>query len=107
LLEDYCLFPVTSLYPIDAKRVDLIPLPFGDAGQWEHEVRQLAATRGGAWLVVRGSPRSAESRAAAIRGTGLRQGSEWNSEVAEKRSFGSVQVILLRDAPASIPESEP
>jgi len=97
LLEDYCLFPVTSLYPIAAKRADLIPLPFRDSER-QHEACQFVALRGGAWLVVRGSKASAERHAAAMKGSGFRvQGSEWKSEMMEKQSFGNVQVILLRD----------
>jgi len=92
LLEDYCLFPVTSLYPIAAERVDLIPLPFRDPGRLENDVRQFVAPRGGAWLVVRGSERSAESLAA-MRESGI--GSRESG--VEQQSFGNVQVILIRE----------
>jgi len=92
LLEDYCLFPVTSLYPIAAKRDDLVPLPFRDSGRLERDARQLVAPRGGAWLVVRGSQRSAERLAAAMRESGI----GGRESGVEQKSFGNVQVILLR-----------
>jgi mannosyltransferase len=98
LLEDYCVFPVTSLYPIAAERADLIPLPFHDSMRLEPAVRQFVIQRGGAWLVVRGSVKGSEFRV---------QGSERNREsVVQRRSFGNVQVMLLRHRnPAPQPET--
>jgi mannosyltransferase len=88
LLEDYCLLPITSLYPVAAARHDLIPLPFRDPERLEPAVRRWVAERGGAWLVVRGSVKDLRF---AARGSG----GESQEAIQQHRSFGNVQVILL------------
>ena len=54
LLDDYCLLPVTSLYPIAADRADLFPLATNKPGQLAQVAEMLAVHRGGVWLIVRG-----------------------------------------------------
>jgi hypothetical protein len=58
----------------------------------------LAIHRGGAWLIVRGVERYAQSMAAQIianmeRSTAGSSGAKWR--VQESRSFGRVQIVLL------------
>jgi hypothetical protein len=96
LLEDYCLFPVTSLYPLAIDRINLIPLNFREPWRLDPDVRQIVGERGGAWLVVRGSQQSAE-RIAEGSGFGV-HGSERKSE-NDLTSFGNVQIILLTSDP--------
>lgn len=52
-LTDYCLFPLTSLYPVAAPQRDLLPLPSRGAGLLTAEQRDWLRSRGGAWLIVR------------------------------------------------------
>lgn len=94
LLDDYCLLPISSLYPVAAERADLIPLPYREPGRLEPDVRQFVRQRGGAWLVVRGSPQSAERVVATVhQESGTR--SRGSGSAAPLKSFGSVQIIQL------------
>jgi hypothetical protein len=98
LLEDYCLLPVTSLYPLDADRSDMFPLPMQEPGRLEQVVEMLLIHRGGAWLIVRGDRQAGQRVAARIRAnlqrsSGPETSSRWR--VQEARSFGLVQVLLL------------
>jgi hypothetical protein len=98
LLEDYCLLPVTSLYPIAADRADLFPLQTNKPGQLTQVAEMLAVHRGGAWLIVRGDELTGGQVAGAVI-AGLEASSaagvsaRWG--IKEQRSFGRVQVLLL------------
>ena len=98
LLEDYCLAPVNSLYPLDVDRGDMFPLPLHEPGRLEQVAEMLIVHRGGAWLVARGNQRvgrriadqiASHLGAAAVADTS----GKW--QVEESRSFGNVQVLLL------------
>jgi hypothetical protein len=93
-LADYCLFPVTSLYPIDAERDRLIPLPRTNAGRLEPAVRQRIETSGGAWLIASGKQGSGFRKGSGFRVQGSGQDTQWH--VASARSFGTLHVIELR-----------
>jgi hypothetical protein len=98
LVDDYCLAPVNSLYPLDVDRGDIFPLPLHEPGRLEQVAEMLVVHRGGAWLIVRGERKFGESvanqvashlQAAAVAATPAK----W--QIAESRSFGKVQVLLL------------
>jgi hypothetical protein len=91
-LEEYCLFPVTSLYPIDAARERLVPLPRTTPGRLEPAVRQRIEDNGGAWVIVSGQ--GSEFR---VQGSGQDTRSRWR--IVYERSFGTVHVIQLRREP--------
>ena len=106
-LEDYCLYPVTSLYPVDAERERLIPLPRTHAGRLDADVRRRIRESGGAWLVIgRGVrevatikrdilfARDARGSAFGIRPPGQEENPTWQFE--SHQAFGSVHVFLLR-----------
>jgi hypothetical protein len=98
LLEDYCLLPVTSLYPLDAPRDDMNPLPLHEPDKLAQVAEMLIVHRGGAWLVVR-ADRSAATRIAAALTRRLERlnspGANTTWRVMQSKSFGRVQVLLL------------
>jgi mannosyltransferase len=57
LLHDYCLFPITSLYPLEIDRRHLVPY-----GRTDPNLDRIAALRGGAWIVERSGPMNMELR---------------------------------------------
>jgi hypothetical protein len=99
LLEDYCLFPVTSLYPLDANQSDLFPLPLTEPEKLDQVVEMLIVHRGGAWLIVKGDRDRGQKLATAIL-VSLERSSvpdavtKW--KIHERRSFGEVQTLLLK-----------
>jgi hypothetical protein len=98
LLEDYCLLPVTSLYPLAADRADLFPLPMHEPGKLEQVREMLIVHRGGAWLIVRGDQQAGQRVAERIRANLERSSAAGTSgkwRTKEARSFGRVQVLLL------------
>jgi hypothetical protein len=106
-LEDYCLYPVTSLYPIDADRQRLIPLPRTSAGKLPAEVRERIRAAGGAWLVLGGRAEAADSIVrdllANLSGGPSRlrtQDSSRHEEgpwwIHEDRAFGAVRLLAIR-----------
>lgn len=109
LLEDYCLAPVNSLYPLDADRGDVFPLPLHEPGRLDQVAEMLVAHRGGAWLIVRGE-KKAGTRVADQIVTHLKRGAaaettvKW--QVEGPKSFGKVQVLLLTTG-AHRPASDP
>jgi hypothetical protein len=99
LLEDYCLFPVTSLYPLEANPSDLFPLPLHEPAQLDQVVEMLIIHRGGAWLVARGQRKAASQIAQALIATLQRSTSPEGTArwaVHQHRSFGNVQVLQIR-----------
>jgi mannosyltransferase len=98
LLEDYCLFPITSLYPLNVDRGDMFPLPMREPGIMSQAAEMLVVHRGGAWLIVRGGKRKAEAVAAHVTSQ-LQQPSATATSMSwqtrQSRSFGNVQILLL------------
>src|SRR5205823_378307 len=98
LLEDYCLAPVNSLYPLEVDRGDIFPLPLHEPGKLDQVAEMLLVHRGGAWLIVRGDKKSADRIAGQIT-THLRRAAvpetSVNWQVEDARSFGKIQVLLL------------
>jgi hypothetical protein len=96
LLEDYCLLPATSLYRLQARREDLVPLPYSQAWKLEPDVRQLVRERGGLWLVNRASEKSSASvergLIAGLEAAEPRRSTSQRWRVVESRSFGNVQI---------------
>jgi mannosyltransferase len=102
LLEEYCLFPLTSLYQIEADRSDLFPIAMRGPLALDPVAEMLIVHRGGAWLVVRGDNEAGRTLADAIcahlqRGTSGESNITWRT--AEVRSFGRVQVLRLSAGP--------
>jgi len=97
-LDDYCLLPATSLYPLMVDRGDLIPLPMREPGRLDQTTEIIVAHRGGAWLVVRGTRELGERIAARIvvslNGSNV-PGTNMRWRIKEAKSFGRVQVLLL------------
>jgi hypothetical protein len=93
--EDYCLFPVTSLYPVQAPRSDLAPLPSHGAGLLTTAQRDLVRDRGGAWLIVRAPKENLESANAIgqVLAEELAGSGEW--WVGENRRGQGVHVVLV------------
>ena len=87
-LAGYCLFPVTSLYPIDASRDRLIPLPRTGPSRLTPEARLRIETAGGAWIIAVGG----ESSGFRVQGSG--SDAAWR--MVHERSFGSIHVLALR-----------
>ena len=96
LLEDYCLLPVTSLYRLQARRVDLVPLPYSKAWLLESDAHKLVRERGGFWLVNRTSENASkgfEQRLiAALEAAEPRERAKPKWRVVESKSFGNVQI---------------
>jgi len=115
-LAAYCLFPVHSLYLIDADPAITIPLPRTNPGELDPQVRELVRSRCAAWLIVGGSAATVdaitqamqasleEGSAFRVQGSGdddLQEGSqksvvsgresEW--QAAQRHSFGTVHVL--------------
>jgi hypothetical protein len=98
LLEDYCLYPVTTaIYPLHIDRANLLPLPYHKAGQLDRVTSQRVIERRGAWLVIRGSTRSAKAvvndAVTALRSQQDGKSNAW--QIAEQRSFGNIHIIRL------------
>jgi hypothetical protein len=107
-LADYCLYPVTSLYPIDAERVRLVPLPRTSAGRLDPDVRERIRRSGGAWLIVGRSPEAAHAIERQIlrivdspRSKVESQNDRWS--VSSRTSCGTVHVLLI-ERPATEPK---
>jgi mannosyltransferase len=96
LLADYCLLPVTSLYRLDVPREDLIPLPIANVGQVADGDRSALEFRGGAWLIVRGSPERLARVLDEFAQEGLAPATSSHEDSSpSRRSFGNVHIILL------------
>jgi len=93
LLADYCLAPVTSLYPLDVDRGDMFPLALHEPGKLDQVAEMLMIHRGGAWLIVRGdkpaAARIAEEIMTSLRAASVAESSvKWRGK--ESQSFGRV-----------------
>jgi hypothetical protein len=91
LLEDYCLYPVTSLYRVNADRGELVPLPVNHPAHLAPPARELVTRHGGAWVVIRGSDRAAtlvlKQVQGALKGSG---------HIRSQNRFGNVHVALVK-----------
>ena len=93
-LAAYCLFPVHSLYPIDADPAITIPLPRTSPGELDSQVRDLVRSRSGAWLIVGGSAAAVDGITQAMQASlsAVRaHESEW--QAVQRHSFGTVHVL--------------
>jgi mannosyltransferase len=98
LFVEYSLFPVNSMYPLDAEPADVFPLPLKQPGRLEQVVEMLMVHRGSAWLVVRGDRQTGKSIAESIianldKSSIQVGGGKW--QILNQESFGSVQAIRL------------
>jgi hypothetical protein len=100
-LADYCLYPVTSIYPLAADRRRLVPLPRTQSGKLDAATVERIRASGGAWLILGGRAEVTDHVATEIM-QGVQsskfkvQGSRTLWEIAEQQSFGNVRVVLIR-----------
>ncbi len=93
-LAEYSLYPLRSLYPIDAPRTRLMPLRRSNPGELRPEMIAQVDTARFAWLIVGGTPAVATQVASTICAQlSARSGTQWAADSA--RAFGSVSVTLL------------
>lgn len=93
-LAEYSLYPLRSLYPIDAPRDGLVPLRRSNPGTLRPELVARMDTARFAWLIV-GGPAGAAAQVAAniCAQLSAASGTSWAPDSA--RAFGSVSVTLL------------
>jgi mannosyltransferase len=104
-LADYCLYPVTSLYPIDATRDRLIPLPRSNSGQLPRAVLQQLRGEKSMWLILGGRADAAEvierqllrSLQSLATKSDEHQDDAW--QITARDTFGSVRVLRLERSP--------
>ena len=99
-LREYCLYPVTSLYPLDAPATDLIPLPTTNAGKLSREVQQALLAHGGAWLVLRGSKEAMERVERDLQDSFVQ--SNIQLTIGKPRSFGNVWIVRIEASASSL-----
>ncbi len=95
LLDEYCLSPVNSLYPLDVAPSDMFPLPMHQPGRLPQPGEMLTVHRGGCWVVVRGNKNFGQSVVMQVNATLSGSAANSNWEVKEARSFGKVQALQL------------
>jgi mannosyltransferase len=100
LLDEYCLSPVNSLYPLDVAPSDLFPLPLHNPGLLPQTAEQLTLHRNGCWIVVRGSKESGRAVASQICSK-LQPSTNETPEltIRQIQSFGKVQVVQIANSP--------
>src|SRR5262249_20725876 len=98
LLEDYCLAPVNSLYPLDIDRGDMFPLALHNPGKLDQVAEMLVVHRGGAWLIVHGDKKTgariADEITTHLRAAAIGESSA-NWRIKDSQTFGNVQALLL------------
>jgi mannosyltransferase len=109
LLEDYCLLPVTSLYPLETERADMIPLPLDEPWRLDQIAEMLIVHRGGAWLIVRASERASQQIADEIvarldRSATPDAAVRWHT--SEPQAFGRLHVVRLVAREPNDPKSK-
>lgn len=93
-LAEYSLYPIRSLYPIDAPRARLMPLRRSNLGELRPEMAAQIDTARFAWLIVGGTPEAAFRVTAVICAQlSARSSAPWAPN--SSRAFGSVSVTLL------------
>jgi hypothetical protein len=95
----YCLYPVTSLYPLKAPARDLIPLPTHRAGSLSPAVQQTVRQHRGAWLILRTDKTSAARISRELKNSLV--GAERQVDISDGRWFGGVWVGHLEVAPSA------
>jgi mannosyltransferase len=93
-LAAYSLYPLTSLYPIDAPRSRLMPLRRSNPGGLRLDIVARIDTANFAWVIVGGPPAVASQVASTIcEQLSARSITRWVPD--STRAFGSVSVTLL------------
>lgn len=95
MLDDYCLLPLTAIYPVAANRSDLIPLPFHNPGQLDGALRSHVEQRRSAWLVARIDRTNAQRIAKQLLFDLNRDAPQRHWQARVSRSFGDVQVVEI------------
>jgi len=93
LLDDYCLLPLTTIYPVAADRSELLPLPMHEPGQLDSTVRSRVLQHRGAWLVARIDRSNAQNITRQMLAELNRSAPTGRWETIVSHSFGDVQVI--------------
>jgi hypothetical protein len=88
---DYCLFPLSGIYRLQAARLE--PLPTTPSLALTSSQRHLVAREGGLWLIVRAGPHTTQRIVAALLEDLSRGGATLH--VGEQRRFGIVAVVHL------------
>jgi hypothetical protein len=85
LLEEYCLSPVTSLYPL---RIPAQALPTTDASRLDTVSAEVLATLDTVWMIFNGSPDARREFESDVR---LRWSSQF--QLVDRREFGEILVL--------------
>ena len=97
-LIEYCRFPLTALYRVDRPEREIHPLTMTEAGRLTPALRDAMKPDPGetesVWLVVRGDAARADLIARELQQTFATQA--MTIDASEERSFGRVQVRLLK-----------
>ena len=104
-LSEYCLFPVTGIYPLLPADRKLIPLPSAVTPQLQPAHWALLATRSGAWFVLRCSSGVAERFAAQLANQAPARG--YRLATVAQKHFGGVTVLRVTTQPSDSPTVEP
>ena len=102
-LRAYCLFPVTSLYPIQCLPSDFIPLPSTDSGRLSDQTKSRVRQAGSAWIILRAPEQTARAIERQLLdnlnrdSSRIKTGSNWHVSAAQ--SFGKVHVRQIRRSP--------
>jgi hypothetical protein len=101
-LDDYCLSPVNSLYPLDVARSDVFALPLHNPGQLSQTVEQFILHRSGCWIIVRGSKESGRAVTSQICSKlepSTNDSATPELTIRQIQSFGKVQVVRISNSP--------
>ncbi len=90
-LVQYCLFPLTGVYPLHADFT--APLPTTPNVAFTALQRRLVTQRGGVWLIVRAGPDTTGSIVTSLQHSLRQQGAVAN--VVQQLRFGGVAVVQL------------
>ena len=93
LLTDFCLAPVTSIYLVDTRQRQLIPLPTTMPGRLDDSAVDIMRQQGGACFLFNGSRRSKERFVDRL--TTTLQDRQLAAQPPVERSFGEVHVIEI------------
>jgi hypothetical protein len=93
-LQSYCLFPLRALYKLRSEPPAWVVIPSSHSWDWSAEERQHLQRWGGAWLILRQSPRAAGETVRRLVTSLERAGV--SVSVRQRRQFGLVTVVLLQ-----------
>ena len=93
LFRQYCLLPVLGIYRVDRSLRDMAPLATTRLNRLDREMKERIRARGGAWLLVRGNPSTAEAAISRV----LRDWETADEAVrcVERRAFGFVTAARI------------